>query len=134
MPIAEIATSQGISSMAPSMGTGDDGRTRRLAELHLLDLDGAHGAVLAGDKLERGDERQNLDALGLSVVQLGATAGHLVLSTAVSDDGVLGAQTLGGTDGVHSHVAATKDDDVPCRAWWGCRTRGTCWPSSGSRA
>ena len=46
------------------------------------------------------------------MVQLGATAGHLVLGTAVSDDGVLGAQTLGGTDGVHSHVAAAKDNDV----------------------
>lgn len=46
------------------------------------------------------------------MVQLGATAGHLVLGTTVGDDGVLGAQALGGTDGVHSHVAATKDDDV----------------------
>ena len=46
------------------------------------------------------------------MVQLGATAGHLVLGTTVGDNGVLGAQTLGGTDGVHSHVAATKDDDV----------------------
>ena len=46
------------------------------------------------------------------MVQLGTTAGHLVLGTAVSDDGVLGAQTLGGTDGVHSHVAAAKDNDV----------------------
>ncbi len=47
--------------------------------------------------LERGDERQNLDALGLGMAQLGATAGHLVLGTTVGDDGVLGAQALGGT-------------------------------------
>ena len=46
------------------------------------------------------------------MVQLGATAGHLVLGTTVGDDGVLGAQALGGTDGVHGHVAAAKDNDV----------------------
>ena len=67
-----------------------------------------------------GNERQNLDALGLGMVQLGATAGHLVLGTAVGDDGVLGAQTLGGADGVHSHVAATKDDDVLAVLGGGC--------------
>ncbi len=73
---------------------------------------GAHGAVLAGHKLQRRDQRHDLDALGLGVVQLGTTSGHLFLGAAIRDDRVLGAQALGGAHGVHGHVAAAKDHDV----------------------
>ena len=46
------------------------------------------------------------------MVQLGAAGGHLGLGAAVGDDRALGAQALGGADGVHGHVAAAEDDDV----------------------
>jgi hypothetical protein len=85
VPMAEMATSQGISSMAPSMGTG-----RRRPEASgspsfmRWTLDAAHTDPSSPARSSSGSHQlADLDALGLGVVHLGATGGHLGLGAAV---------------------------------------------------
>ena len=46
----------------------------------------------------------------LSMAYLFNTRRHLLLATAIHDDSALGTQSFGGTNGIHSRIAATHYD------------------------
>ena len=114
VPMAVMATSQGISNAESWTGTG---RRRPEAsgspELHALELDeDTNPCSSAMNWAKTGWTARDLHALLLGVMHLGQARGHLGLGAAVGQGDALGAQAQRGARGVHGDVAAAEDDDV----------------------
>ncbi len=118
VPMAVMATSHGISKAESATGTGrrrpeasgspssmrsggvghgDRAATAGgvgLAELHALQLDGGHEAVLTLDELERVDELEDLDALLLGVMRSSLTADTKPSSPLMNSSGLTSSRIL----------------------------------------